>query len=124
MTARRRIRSDAPLRDAPEEGIGLTIPAPLSDRINALVDLVDAAGERTSRKELIAALILAARPLSDELARALRAYRGASVGDASLEANRPDSFELTPRKPGPRPRPRRAGGVAGRLTQRTAQRQG
>src|SRR5690349_5574542 len=112
MTARRRIRSDAPLRDAPEEGIGLTIPAPLSDRINALVDLVDAAGERTSRKELIAALILAARPLSDELATALRTYRGASVGDASLEAHRPESFELTPRKPGPRPRPRRVAGVA------------
>jgi len=119
MTARRRIRSDAPLHDAPEEGIGLTIPAPLSDRINALVDLVDAAGERTSRKELIAALILAARPISDELASALRTYRQASVGDASLEAKRAtESFQLVPRKPGPRPRRRRVAGAVGRRAQR------
>jgi hypothetical protein len=109
MTARRRIRSDAPLHDAPEEGIGLTIPAPLSDRINALVDLLEAAGERTSRKELIGALILAARPLSDELANTLRAYRRASVRDALLEADRAGgSLGLAPRKPGPRPRRRRS----------------
>src|SRR5216683_1327117 len=119
MTARRRIRSDLPLRDAPEEGIGLTIPAPLSDRINALVDLVDAAGERTSRRELMAALILAARPLTDELTSALRTYRRASVGDASLETNRAaGSFELARRKPGPRPRRRRALGTALRRPQR------
>jgi hypothetical protein len=105
MTPRRRIPSDSPLRDAPEEGIGVTVPAPLSDRINALVDLLDAAGERTSRKELIAALILAARPLSDELANTLRAYRRASVRDALVEPDRAgETVQLAPRRPGPRPR--------------------
>jgi hypothetical protein len=80
---------------------------------------VDAAGERTTRKELIAALILAARPQTDELASALRTYRRASVGDASLETNRAaDSFQLAPRKPGPRPRRLRALGAAALPAQR------
>jgi hypothetical protein len=107
MTAPRRIPSDSPLRDAPEEGIGLTVPAPLSDRINALVDLLDAAGERTNRKELIAALILAAPPTGDELAGTLRVYRRASVRDALVEPDRAgETVQLAPRKPGPRPRKR------------------
>jgi hypothetical protein len=107
MTALRRIPSDSPLRDAPEEGIGVTVPAPLSDRLNALVDLLDAVGERTSRKELIAALILAARPRSDELADTVRAYRRASVRDALVEPNRAgETVQLAARKPGPRPRRR------------------
>jgi hypothetical protein len=107
MIASRRILSDSLLRDAPEEGIGVTVPAPLSDRINALVDLLDAAGERTSRKELIAALILAARPVSDELADAVRTYRRASVREALTEPERAgDTVQLAPRKPGPRPRRR------------------
>jgi hypothetical protein len=107
MTAQRRIPSKSPLHDAPEEGIGVTVPAPLSDRINALVDLLHAAGERTSRKELIAALILTARPLSKELAEMLRAYRRASVRDALVDPDRAgETIKWVPRKPGPRPRRR------------------
>jgi hypothetical protein len=107
MTAQRRVPSDSPLRDVPEEGIGVTVPAPLSDRINALIDLLDAAGERTSRKELIAALIFAAPPLTEELADTLRAYRRASVRDALVEPDRAgDTVQLSPRRPGPRPRRR------------------
>jgi hypothetical protein len=85
----------------------VTVPAPLSDRLNALVDLLDAAGERTSRKELIAALIFATQPLSEQLADMLRAYRHASVRDALVEPDRDaETVQLAPRKPGPRPRRR------------------
>jgi hypothetical protein len=107
MTVRRRIPSDWLLRDAPDEGIGVTVPAPLSDRIDALVDLLNAAGERTSRKELIAALILDAHPVGEELINTLRAYRRAAVRDALVDPDRAgETILLAPRKPGPRPRRR------------------
>jgi DNA-binding winged helix-turn-helix (wHTH) protein len=108
MKTQRRISLEAPLRDSPEEGIGVVVPAVLSDRIDALVVLVEEAGERTSRKELIAALILATSVVSDELATTLRRYRRAAVRDALLRARAgAQTILLTVRQPGPRPRRRR-----------------
>lgn len=105
MTTPRRLEPDRPLRAAPEQSIGLSLSAPLSARVDEFVDLLERHGERTNRKELIAALILAARPEAEDLAAALRRYRHALVRDALLDPKQaPSAVELPAHKPGPRPR--------------------
>jgi hypothetical protein len=105
MTRRRRIPADAPLSDSPERSVGLALPVPISDRVDALVALTEETGDRTNRKELIASLILAAPANGEELARALRRFRQATVGDARLELDSTAHvFQVPPPRPGPRPR--------------------
>lgn len=104
MTSPRRLPADSRLRDAPEGSVGLALSRPISDRVDALVDLVESAGERTNRKELIAALILAAPPGADQLAATLRGYRQALVRDALLD---PQHAGATVPVEAPRPGPRR-----------------
>lgn len=89
------------LHSAPEQRVGLSLPLVLSERVDALVALAEASGERTSRKELIAAVLLDAPADGTSLASKLHAYRLATVEEARLSA--PTSpYGL--RKPGPRPR--------------------
>lgn len=108
MTSQRRLPANTPLRESPEQGVGLSLPIPISDRVDALVSLTEAAGDRTNRKELIASLILAAPALSEELAAGLRRYRVAAVRDALLDPERAgDTINVQGRRPGPRPRKRR-----------------
>src|SRR5438105_4303902 len=105
MTTARRLDLDSALRAAPERSIGLSLSDPVSARVDALVELLEQHGERTNRKELIAALILDAAPRPQRLAAAIRAYRRALVRDALLHPKQAESpVELAPRKPGPRPR--------------------
>ena len=105
MTTPSRLEPDRPLRAAPERSVGLSLPAPISARVDALVAVIEQHGERTNRKELIAALILAAQAEADDLAAAIRRYRRALIRDALLD---PESaivaLDLPPQKPGPRPR--------------------
>ena len=85
--------------------MGLALSSPLSDRLDALVRLVEATGDRTCRKELIAALILAAAPHGEELAQRIREYRMAPARDALLNPeNAPEHLAMEVRKPGPRRR--------------------
>lgn len=97
----------SPLHNCPEQRVGLALPAVLSDRVDALVALAEAGGERTSRKELIAALILDASSNQDEISTLLRRYRLATVKSALIGDRTPSaSSGALPRKPGPRPRRR------------------
>lgn len=108
MTARRRVAADTPLRECPERSVGLALPFPLSDRLDALVDVVLSADGVTSRKELLAALILAAPPDGDTLNELIAAVRRAKAKDALLGAARAMSFlTYAELPPGPRPRLRR-----------------
>ena len=67
--------------------------------------LVGAAGDRTSRKELIAALIFAANPNGEDLAGHIRLYRKAIARDALLDPDHAlDQILFEVRKPGPRRR--------------------
>lgn len=104
----RRLPADTPLSDLEEHSVGLALSDPMSDRVDALVRLVDGTGDRTNRKELIAALILGARPLGDDLAQLVRRYRAAVARDTLID---PDSagpvLALGTRKPGPRRRRKR-----------------
>lgn len=105
MTARRRISADTLLRECPEGNVGLALPLPLSDRLDALVALAETAGDRTNRKELLASLILAVRPSGQEISAVVRTYRQATARDARLDGRTNDStVPLRSRRPGPRPR--------------------
>lgn len=99
------VRADTPLADLDERSVGLALAVPLSERLDALVRLVEVSGDRTSRKELIAALILAAPPDGEDLAGYVRVYRKALARHALLDPdNAPDHMVLEVRRPGPRRR--------------------
>lgn len=109
MTTRRRVAADTPLRECPERSVGLALPFPLSDGLDGLVALVVDSGGSTSRKELIAALILAA-PIDGEVLMELVAnLRRAKAHEGLLVSDRVSSFlTFCDQTPGPRPR-RRSG---------------
>ena len=107
MTTRRRISADTLLRECPEKRVGLDLPAPLSERLDDLVQLVEAAGDRTSRKELMASLILAAPEVGDKLSAQLRKYRQASARAARLSGSADEpTIGIRSYRPGPRSRKR------------------
>lgn len=100
------IKRNQKLRDTDEDQIGVSVPKPLNARLNALVDAANEAGESTSRKELVAALILSASAKGPALARAIRSYRSATSADAVLPGD-DESMYLDPAIPKPGPRARR-----------------
>lgn len=98
---------DAQLSDLEERSVGLALSDPISQRLDALIELAEASGERTNRKELMAALILGAPPDGDALSGLLRRYRIARVRDALLARDESVSAVVfPPRRPGPRRRRR------------------
>jgi hypothetical protein len=98
---------DDSLADAEALQIGIAIPGPLSGRLDALVARAHATGERTNRKELLAALILAASDSDRQLTRLVRRYRRARVADAFVPGMDPAVFLEPVRPRGPRRTPRR-----------------
>lgn len=107
MATRRRISADTPLPECPEKRIGLSLPAPISERLDDLVTLAEQTGERTNRKELIASLILAASTTGEEVAALLRNYRQAKARDARPGgATAEATIVIRSHRPGPRPRRR------------------
>lgn len=108
MTTRRRISADTPLSECPEKRIGVSLPAPISERLDELVALAEEAGERTNRKELLASLILAAPAAGEDVSALLRSYRLTPARNARLSGNDGDQIiVIRSYRPGPRPRPRR-----------------
>jgi hypothetical protein len=101
-----RIRADAQLQGCPEFQIGVGLPAPLSGRLDGLVERADAAGAKTSRKELVGALLLSAPVEGETLAEIVQRYRKATADEAKI-AGQPDARFLEPERPRPGPRPRR-----------------
>ncbi|MFF5219508.1 hypothetical protein [Micromonospora sp. NPDC000442] len=107
MTTRRRISADTPLPECPEKRIGLSLPGPISDRLDDLVALAEEAGERTNRKELVASLILAAPSVSGEISVLLHNYRRAKARAAPVDnINDELTIAIRSHRPGPRPRRR------------------
>ena len=93
------------LRNCPDVQIGVSLPVPLNARLDDLVARAIAAGESTSRKELLAALVFEAPVDGDDLSAAIRRYRKATAMDAVPEGTPPQTILDRPmRRPGPRPR--------------------
>ena len=105
MTMRQQISADALLSKCPEKSVGLALPAPISERLDELVRLAESAGERTTRKELLASLILAAPALGEELSAKLRTYRRSNARSACITGGEDAStIPVLSHPPGPRPR--------------------
>lgn len=87
--------------------MGLWIPRPLNARLDALVRRVNEAGENTNRKEVLAALLLAAPAGASDLREALQRYRTAEAHDAVVTGESEEPYlNERERRPGPRPRHR------------------
>ena len=94
-----------PLPRSPDQSVGLVLPAVLSDRLDRLVMIAEQHGERTSRREIVAALLLAARPSGHTLSELIHSYRRADVSAALIGPRADDKAFVVPKsKPGPRPR--------------------
>lgn len=87
-----------------ERPITIGLPGPLNERLDRLVELADDEGARTNRKELVAALILAAPESATTLADAVIALRKAKASDAAVSGDLASVLEFRRHQPGPRPR--------------------
>jgi hypothetical protein len=99
------VRLDARLDSCREKNAAVAWPLPIDNRLDELVELAREAGESTTRKELAAAIVLAAAADPDVLSEILHTYRRATTRDALVtvvdEAN---VVSIHRHKPGPRPR--------------------
>ncbi|MFF1876605.1 hypothetical protein [Leifsonia sp. NPDC058230] len=91
------------LRDSKDKQVSFRWPMALDQRLDALVDRAEAAGERTTRREVLAALIANADLAGAELGELIRGLRRARVGDVVLDADPKDNVvTLLNYRPGPR----------------------
>lgn len=95
------------LTNAPERQVSVNLPGPINERLDRLRELADEEGARTSRKEIVAALILDAPEGGEDLSAAVIRYRKARARDAAIAGvDAADVLEFRRHSPGPR---RRAG---------------
>lgn len=81
--------------------VGLRLPNAIDQRLDALLARSIDAGERTNRRELLAAIIFGTDMSGEELGGMLRSYRRATVKDALLDVE-PGNVTYLTHKPGPR----------------------
>src|SRR4051794_15796742 len=73
--------------------IGIALPTALSGRLDALVSAANLAGEKTSRRELVAALVsTGADERIEDIQNSLRTYRRARLSDAYIAPYDPGIF--------------------------------
>jgi hypothetical protein len=101
VVSHERIDPDERLVASRDRQVGLRLPFAIDQRLDALLARAVEAGERTTRRELLAAIILSTELSGDDLGGLLRAYRRANVRDALLDA-RQDNVAYLSHKPGPR----------------------
>jgi hypothetical protein len=93
------------LRETQERSIGVSVPILLSQRLDELVRLTETAGARLYRKDLVAALLLAAPEDPEELLQLFLRYRKATAAEAAIgDATEGTVLKLERPKPGRRPR--------------------
>lgn len=100
-----RVSLGEPLHSSKDKQISLRWPLAVDQRLDDLVARAEVAGERTSRRELLAALALDLDMTGTELGEVLRRYRTCTVQAALLDT-RGDDVEnvvvLRRHPPGPR----------------------
>lgn len=73
--------ADARVIDCPDKQAAISWPLPVDAKLDRLLEAARDAGERTSRREILAALVAGAEFTGDQLGEALRAYRRSHVRD-------------------------------------------
>lgn len=101
------------LVETPERAIGLRIADPLNQRLDALVEQVARLGIRTTRKEVVSALILNAPEDPEHLRNLLVNLKSATVGDYLIPAGKGLRVAEPRIRPGPRPLQVRSGWGSG-----------
>lgn len=87
--------------------VGVSLPLPVSRRLDLLVECLEDEGGRAYRKDLVGALILAAPESGQELDELVRRYRRALARDAKVAGDA--AAVLDGRRPRPGRRPKSAG---------------
>jgi len=87
-----------------DRAVGIRIPIPVSERLDRMVAAATGAGERTSRQELVAALIANADLGGEAVADNLRHYRKMKVRDClpGQASDGSNVVHIADHKPGPR----------------------
>jgi hypothetical protein len=96
------LTADQLVRDCPQKQAAVAWPLPVDVRLDELLAQADAAGENTSRKELVAAIIANTRVSDAQLGRLLRWYRTAKVRDLVSLPEGENIIPFVKHKPGPR----------------------
>lgn len=96
------LAADQLVRDCPQKQAAVAWPLPVDVRLDELLTQADAAGENTSRKELVAAIIAATRLSDAQLGRLLRRYRTTRVRDLVSLPEGENVVPFVKHKPGPR----------------------
>jgi hypothetical protein len=86
----------------PDRQAGISWPLPVDQKLEDLLKAARAVGERTSRREIVAAIIAMADLSGEELSDLLRRYRLAQVGDVLQPSDRSNVVKFTQHGPGPR----------------------
>lgn len=91
------------VRSTKDKQIGIRWPIPVDARLDALMDRATDAGERTHRRELLAALVATTDLDGEALGELLRRYRTMRVREVLLDAPaNANVVHITGHRPGPR----------------------
>jgi hypothetical protein len=96
-----------PLSASKDRQVSFRWAMAIDQRLDALMDRAVASGERTTRRETLAALIMACDLSGDDLGNALRRLRTATVGEVILDAGPIANNVVSLRQHPPGPRTRR-----------------
>lgn len=90
------------IRDCPQKQAAIAWPLPVDARLDELLAQASAAGENTSRKELVAAIIANVKVSDAQLGRLLRQYRKTRVRDLIALPEGENVVPFVKHRPGPR----------------------
>ncbi|MCA1833896.1 MAG: hypothetical protein LC750_14445 [Actinobacteria bacterium] len=96
------LAADQQVKDCAQKQAAVAWPLPVDMRLDQLLAQADAAGENTSRKELVAAIISTTTLTDAQLGKVLRRYRTAKVRDLLPVPAGENVVPFIKRKPGPR----------------------
>jgi hypothetical protein len=105
MAKKERIDPEELLREAEERQVGVSLPLQISRRLDRLVSLANSEGLRVFRKDLVAALVLAAEEDPKKLADLVLELGKAKNRDAMApDERRAEILQFDRPRPGRRPR--------------------
>jgi hypothetical protein len=107
MTVDTPLDADSRVVRWPEKQGAVAWPFPIEAKLDVLLRRAEEAGERTNRKEVVAALISEFTGDGEDLSELLRRYRRITVRELLPQSE--NVIDMTQRrKPGPRPRSRQS----------------